>query len=236
MFRILPPLVLKVLVPALLTVVLVIAGAVVSQSQVRSIPAVGEIRSSVAAEVKPSQSSPANEQKVDYDLIIKDIVQIFKWMETPGMTPIKLAAEIRGVGCDYFLCSIAIGTTNASGGDFHWLSSNEYLRQITVYAKKNKLTNVNISLKSLWMERFSPTEFIRKLSEGSTKPIEEGGFFFDCVVTSRSYCPETSYKYSVDLKKRYFQSTRRKGYYVKVLFFSFREIPDLIQMIGLEIE
>jgi hypothetical protein len=53
MFRILPPLVLKVLVPALLTVVFVLAGAVVSQSQVRSIPAVGEIRASVAGEVKP---------------------------------------------------------------------------------------------------------------------------------------------------------------------------------------
>jgi hypothetical protein len=235
MFRILPPLILKVLVPALLTVVLVIAGAVVSQSQVRSIPAVGKVvnvsqvdRSSVAAEVKPIQSSPATEQKVDYDLIIKDIVQIFKWMETPGMTPIELAANIRGHSCDSSVCSITISKEDI----FHTLNSDKYLGEVKIYTKQrniNKVGSVHFELISPWNEIFSPVEFIKKLSEGIGKPKREDPPDRDCIAIryvnpeeADDHCLERL-AYSVNIKKKYFNLSKFKTYSVRTDYFLYRD-------------
>jgi hypothetical protein len=267
MFRILPPLILKVLVPALLTVVLVIAGAVVSQSQVRSIPAVGKVvnvsqvdrssvagevkpirskpqavgeilsglgldRSSVAGEVKPIQSSPATEQKVDYDLIIKDIVQIFKWMETPGMTPIKLAAEIHRMSCDED-CGVNILTRNV----FEDLASEKYLDKIYIAPRpsNNEVGKVYLDLKLNWNKLFYPEDFIANLSENSGLIRKENLGDRDCITSARDKeCPRY-YRYSVNIKSKYFRSSKLKEYRVYTEYFYFQKEQKILAGIELEI-
>jgi hypothetical protein len=54
------------------------------------------------ASISPSPSpksikiSPKQEIKIIYEALADDIIQIFKWMETPGIVPVELAVKILG--------------------------------------------------------------------------------------------------------------------------------------------
>jgi hypothetical protein len=224
MFRILPPLVLKVLVPALLTVVLVIAGAVVSQSQVRSIPALDQVPSlsvqhyerpqAPCADIILPQSYSQSEQEIINNLIIKDVVKIFKWMEIPSMTSTILAANIQGTNCDDDNCHLLISRYSF----FKALPSSKYIGEIRIFTlpDKRKVRIVEIKLSFRFLNQFSPTKFIEKLSEGSEKPKEEFPDDRDCLRNpSESKCPD-EIAYSVSIKNKYFKSSRFRKYFVLI--------------------
>jgi hypothetical protein len=167
-----------------------------------------------------AQTQQKQETLAIYKAIAEDIIQIFKWMESPDMTPAKLANNIllRQSNPNNIVAS-----TQLAGLPSTSYSENETVKQyqsggvlflITGYPEDKKIFSVLIrpstyNLQKRWFDKFSTIKLMKYLSEGTEKSqMRDGGMAGYSSITQ-----------IINLKQKYFKSSKFKNYRVMALSY-----------------
>jgi hypothetical protein len=175
-------------------------------------------------------------KKIDYELIIKDIVDIFRAMESTG-TGTAMIAKINGSPqeCSRDRCDIEL--TNFPSNTFSGLKSKKYISSIEISTwfnnsdnssapsnniiQKNpeRISYIKILLKDLYREVFSPSQFNTILSgENPPRPKLQD-------VECNSFSPPCSYSkgtYINSIHAKYFPEPCRNKYNVITSFYRYK--------------
>jgi hypothetical protein len=168
----------------------------------------------------PQQSQDEQVTLAIYKAIAEDIIQIFKWMESPDMTPAKLANNIL---LRQFNPNNIVASTQLAGLPSISYSENETVKQyqsggvfflITGYPEDKKIFSVLIrpstyNLQKRWFDKFSTIKLMKYLSEGTEKSqMRDGGMAGYSSITQ-----------IINLKQKYFKSSKFKNYRVMALSY-----------------
>jgi hypothetical protein len=244
----------RIVVRFILLLMLVIALVVGSSSWVAASLHKTNEHSSVALPVRPDQVVPANTnlarqqrrkkskaERINYDLVIKDIVQIFKWLDSPEMTAQQLAARISDYECDD-PCPIKLsGERTFYNGMpvFSGINSEKYIGGIEIpqFDQKSGIVGLQIFLRKAYKSKFSP-DILHSLLSSSSQPKKLTRDFnsIHCDGVSDDYdCPQR-YFYDNDIKTKFFVSSKPLSYRVRTDFYRYKHKPDQIQSILLSLE
>jgi hypothetical protein len=169
----------------------------------------------IASQTRQKQETPAI-----YKAIAEDIVQIFKWMESPDMTPAKLANNIllRQFNPNDIVAStqlVGLPSINYSKDDtVKQYQSGGVFFLISGYPEDKKIFSVVIrpstyNLKKRWFNKFSTIKLMKYLSEGTEKSqMRDGGMAGYPSITQ-----------IINLKQKYFKSSKFKNYSVTALSY-----------------
>jgi hypothetical protein len=152
---------------------------------------------------KDQKTLAAAEEAINYDLIVKDIVKIFKWLDSDSLKPIFWSNFIRGQYCESS-CQLIIEDLNEDsiykGGAFAGMSSNKYLNSISIYLNEenSKVIDVNIILKKRYSKVFEVSKIYPMLTNEKFVPltgVKLGGCDGPCRGGSRDYRVNINDKY-----------------------------------------
>ena len=168
-----------------------------------------------------NQSKLGLENKdIDYSLIAKDIVRLFKLMDTPDVTPLVLTNIIKGGDCvDGSTCSILLrdfseADRNQGQRVFDGLLSKNYISSVEIFTDNsnyNKISSIEISLKDKYKNRFITSKLHSMLTNEkfvAKKGVKLGGCDGPCKGGQR--------KYVIDIKNKYFPNSS-KLYEVEII-------------------
>jgi hypothetical protein len=177
-------------------------------------------------------------KKTDYELIIKDIVDIFRSIESTG-TGTAIVSKINGsqTECSRARCEVKL--TNSPGSTFSGLKSKKYISsiEISTYFEKPTVesvisTNTNmvnhemidyiiISLKDSHEEIFSPNSFnvimsgMEPVKPVTLREIECNSFSPPCNILKGTYVSE--------IQEKYFPESYRNKYRVSTGFNRYKK-------------
>jgi hypothetical protein len=239
-------LVFRLMLPLLLAIVLVVGGSDwVNAHSGRIDVSVGVDLQSVSEQldfvdtklVRRQRIKKVSSEKINYDLIVKDIIQLFKWLDSPEINSQQLAARISGNECDDE-CPIKLsGERTFHDGllVFHEMNSEKYIGEIAIYPynKTDKRVGLEIHLREAYKSKFSLTDFIARLASQADKPIRnptavecDGGDDYDC--------PQW-FLYITDIKTKFFPSSKSLNYRVRTDFYRYKRQPEQLQGISLNL-
>lgn len=145
----------------------------------------------------------AKEETINYDLIVRDIVRIFKWLDSDSLKPIFWSNFIRGQYCESS-CQLIIEDSSEDsiykGGSFAGMASNKYLSSILIYLNEenSKIIDVNITLKKRYSKAFEVSKIYPMLTNEKFVPltgVKLGGCDGPCRGGSRDYRVNINDKY-----------------------------------------
>jgi hypothetical protein len=167
----------------------------------------------------PSRHLVAAEATIDYDAIVGDVVQIFKWLEEPGMNDTLLAARLRNDRC-VSDCPIVLNFgTDTVDSYIPALASRKYIKEVIVssYELSARETRpvyaVKITLKEESTRRLVLSQLYQKLIGRDNVPstpitCQEGDL----------RCPNLSFA-RMSLKERHFPNSRCDTYPLRLEFY-----------------
>jgi hypothetical protein len=118
----------------------------------------------------------AGEEIINYDLIVKDIIRIFKWLDSDSLKPIFWNNFIRGQYCESS-CQLIIEDPSEDstykGGSFAGMSSNKYLSSILIYLNEDnsKVVEASIVLKKRYSKIFEVSRIYPMLTNEKFVPF-----------------------------------------------------------------
>lgn len=221
-FRKLRSIVIKVWLPALISISLIISTTLISDASISPIPL-----------PKSPKIGQQQEIKIIYQALADDIVQIFKWMETPGITPVELGVKILGYKSDSDRVNLSPQLSYPGLPSFRHEKYQKY-RENTTFSKylygkslyisgflrspqdKIEISDVQIyplNLNSLnigkinknWYDNFSSIKFMEHLSDGEIEIEKEEGF------SEHPHLNQT-----IDIKQKHFKSSQHQKYVVGI--------------------
>jgi hypothetical protein len=145
----------------------------------------------------------AGEKIINYDLIVKDIIRIFKWLDSDSLKPIFWNNFIRGQYCESS-CQLIIEDPTVDsvykGGSFAGMVSNKYLSSILIYLNEDnsKVIEVSIILKKSYSKAFEVAKIYPMLTNEKFVPltgVKLGGCDGPCRGGSRDYRTNINDKY-----------------------------------------
>jgi hypothetical protein len=179
-FKKLRPRLLKSWLPVLLSIVLaIVANSLIvntSFSRIRSLE---------------QPVPPTKDIRILYGALAEDIVQIFKWMEAPDITPIKLAMNVAGFEIQpdqVYLSpdSLYRGLPSSHGKYKNDIIANQYNHGVSIFMSgsptpsgKTEMSNVLIEplefkgKEKTWYDKFSAISFTDYLLKGAKKTDRE---------------------------------------------------------------
>jgi hypothetical protein len=153
---------------------------------------------------------------IDYDAIVGDIVQIFKWLEEPGMNDILLAARLRNDRC-VSDCRFTLYFGNDTE-DFYMpaLASRKYIERLTFDMSEisprgtRSVSDVTITFKEEYNQQILLSQLYQK-SIGTTN-----------VYSTRLSCPRMPTCFIrrntiINLKNRHFPSSKCEFYILRII-------------------
>jgi hypothetical protein len=188
---------------------------------------------------KTPKISQQQEIQIIYEALVDDIIQIFKWMEIPGITPSELASKILGYQSDSSRVSLSPrlsypglpsfrhekylkyrGNKTFSkylyGRDYH-ISGFFRLHQEKIEISEFSIYPLNLNSLNLgkinenWHANFSAINFMNYLSIGIEKIRTKEIGYHDGYPGSPSYLYQT-----IDLKQKYFKLSKFQKYIVTI--------------------
>jgi hypothetical protein len=235
-------LVFRLMLPLLLAIVLVVGGSDwvnaynsrIDASMSVNSPSVSEQLDFVDTKLVRRQQS----EKINYDLIVRDIVQLFKWLDSPEINSQQLAGLISGNPCDH-TCPIKLsGERTFHDGIlvFSEMNSEKYIREIEIepYNRTNKRVELTIYLREPYRSKFSLTNFVLRLSSQANNP-SRNSTLIDCDGDDNYDCPQ-SLSYTTDIKEKFFSSSKSPSYTVLTNFYRYKRKPDQPKSISLYLE
>jgi hypothetical protein len=209
-------LILKIWLPVLVSIILIIVAnsLLVNLSFSRVAPP------------RNIKVQPTSDIRIVYEALAEDIVQIFKWMETPSITPAKLAMNILRFKADdeqVYLSHDAPYVGLPSNYQTKYTNDvivNRYTRGIDLHIggfqtnlKKSPISFVYIKplkfskAEKTWYDNFSAIKFMGYLSKGIDKSDRE-------IIDMGS---DIGLNLNINLKQKYFKSSKFKKYMVKIV-------------------
>jgi hypothetical protein len=209
-FKILRLLLMKIWMPVLVSVTLtIIANSLV-------------VNTSFSRVMHPENQAPQTKDiELVYEALAEDVVEIFKWMATPGITPAKLATNILGFRADWegvYLSPDKPYSGLPSSYQTRYrndLVVDQYVRGIIISihgykTPQGKLLVSSVSIRPLkfigtestWYYAFSAIRFVDYLSKGIERTEREN---FDMGA-------DDGLNQTINLKQKYFKSSKFKKY------------------------
>jgi hypothetical protein len=187
---------------------------------------------SQSASPRTTQTQQSKELPIIYEALADDIIQIFKWMETPGITPSELAMYILGHQSNSTDVSLPTNSLHPGLPSFKDIKYIAYRRKnknditikkyiygvdISINGFKSPQEKMKISavwirpfeangIDKTWYDNFSAIKFIDYLSKGTEKPERR--------ITEYNVNPNL-YQ-SINLKQKYFKSSIFKKYILSI--------------------
>jgi hypothetical protein len=173
---------------------------------------------------KNNQVQQTKDTQIVYEALAEDVVEVFKWMETPSITPAKLAMHILGFKADseqVYLSPDPPYLGLPSSYQIKYKNDfvvNQYIRGISIQiggvqsSGKSQISFVWIQplelrgTKKTWYDNFSAIRFIDYLSKGTEKPERE-------IINMGS---DIGLNLSINLKQKYFKSSKFKKYMLEI--------------------
>jgi hypothetical protein len=177
-------------------------------------------------ELKYAQIRHPNIISTIYEALADDIIQIFKWMETPNMTSFRLWMNILGYKEDnsgFFISneSSRNGLPSIRSGKYpiYRFSRNslfgQYIRGLNIYidelkSPQGKIESISVYIEPIeakgkeetWYDNFSAIKFMDYFTQGIDKSER----------TIDRYPEGSSIRQTINLKQKYFKSSKIKKY------------------------
>lgn len=116
------------------------------------------------------------EEEIKYELIVKDVLRIFKWLDSNTLKPIFWGNFIRGQYCESS-CQLIIEDPGKEsvykGGSFAGMSSDKYLNSILIYLNEDnsRVNEVSITLKEKYSKVFEVSKIHPMLTNKKFSPF-----------------------------------------------------------------
>jgi hypothetical protein len=146
---------------------------------------------------------------IQYNLIVRDVVEIFKLLSAPNTKPVQWTNFIRGISCaEGSPCSISIKdfSEDRFPGErlFAGMASKKYIDSIFLYVEgfdQNKVTDIEITFKKKYNKRFMVSKIHRMLTD--KKFIQLNGVKH---ANCDGSCRGGTRTYTINIMEKYFPS------------------------------
>jgi hypothetical protein len=184
-------------IPIISLMILLLSGGIFERVQADNIPNL-EGNGYLKKQKKPRKPVQRKVEEINYDLLVKDIVQIIKWLEEPDITRDKLRKKLINSNYKYNKDvdeSVDISIQNKDLSNL--LSSKKYLEEVVIFKNlelnraDDKIQSVQLIYKESYQRKISASKLHLIVSGQATTRTRWR--YHNC---DGEYCPRTSTYFS----------------------------------------